>query len=128
MARRIWLAADVLFFLMFALSVVVQFNDPDPIRWVAIYGAAALVCLLSLIKRVRKWQPLVVGVIALIWAATIAPRVVGRVDPKSMFSAWEMKDSGVEESREMYGLLLVAFWMAVVALRAPRSTQRTQRS
>ncbi|HEV8364918.1 MAG TPA: transmembrane 220 family protein [Gemmatimonadaceae bacterium] len=128
MTRRIWQAADVLFFLMFALSVVVQFNDPDPIRWVAIYGAAALVCLLSLIKRVRKWQPLLVGAAALVWAVTIAPRVVGRVDPKSMFSAWEMKDLGIEESREMYGLLLVAFWMAVVALRAGRSTQRAQRS
>ena len=128
MVRRIWLATDVLFFLMFALSVVVQFNDPDPIRWVAIYGAAALVCLLSLFGRVRKWQPLVVGVIALIWAATIAPSVVGRVDPKSMFSAWEMKNLGIEESREMYGLLLVAFWMAVVALRAKRSAQRAQRS
>jgi hypothetical protein len=128
MTRRIWQAADVFFFLMFALSVVVQFNDPDPIRWVAIYGAAALVCLLSLIKRVRKWQPLLVGAAALVWAVTIAPRVVGRVDPKSMFSAWEMKDLGIEESREMYGLLLVAFWMAVVALRAGRSTQRAQRS
>ena len=128
MTRRIWQAADILFFLMFALSVAVQFNDPDPIRWVAIYGAAALVCLLSLFGRVRKWQPLVVGLAASIWAVTIAPRVVGRVDPKSMFSAWEMKDTGIEESREMYGLLLVAFWMAVVALRAKRSAQRAQRS
>jgi len=127
MARRIWQAADVLFFLMFALSVAVQFNDPDPIRWAAIYAAAAVVCLLSLARRVARWQPLVVGAIALVWAATIAPRVVGRVDPASMFSAWEMKDSGIEESREMYGLLLVAFWMAVVALRAKRSTQRAQR-
>ena len=128
MARRIWQTADVLFFLMFAISVVVQFNDPDPIRWAAIYGAAAVVCLLSLVRRVASWQPLVVGAIALVWAATIGPRVVGRVDPKSMFSAWEMKDLGIEESREMYGLLLVAFWMAVVALRTPRSTQRAQRS
>ena len=128
MAARIWQIADALFFLMFALSVAVQFNDPDPIRWAAIYGAAALVCLLSLMRRVKKWQPLVVGAAALIWAASIAPRVVGRVDPKSMFSAWEMKDSGIEESREMYGLLLVAFWMGVVAARAARSTKRAQRS
>lgn len=128
MAHRIWRVADGLFFLMFLLSVIVQFNDPDPIRWAAIYGAAALVCLLSLIGRVTKWQPLVVGAIALVWAMTIAPRVIGRVDPKSMFSAWEMKSEGIEESREMYGLLIVAFWMALVAVRAERSAKRTQSS
>lgn len=126
MAHRIWWIADALFFLMFVLSVVVQFNDPDPIRWAAIYGAAALVCLLSLMGRVNKWQPLVVGAIALVWALTIAPRVVGRVDPKSMFSAWEMKSERIEESREMYGLLIAAFWMALVAIRAERSAKRTQ--
>ena len=128
MAHRIWRVADGLFFLMFLLSVIVQFNDPDPIRWAAIYGAAALVCLLSLIGRVTKWQPLVVGAIALVWALTIAPRVIGRVDPKSMFSAWEMKSEGIEESREMYGLLIVSFWMALVAVRAERSAKRTQSS
>ncbi len=128
MTSRLWQVADALFFLMFALSVVVQFNDPDPLRWATLYGAAAVVCLLSLVGRVAKWQPLVVGAIALIWAVTIAPRVVGTVSPKSMFSAWEMTNLSIEESREMYGLLLVALWMAVVAIRAERSTKRAQRS
>lgn len=128
MAHRIWWIADALLFLMFLLSVIVQYNDPDPIRWAAIYGAAALVCLLSLFGRVVRWQPLVVGAVALVWALTIAPRVIGRVDPKSMFSAWEMKSEGIEESREMYGLLIVSFWMALVAVRAERSAKRTQSS
>jgi hypothetical protein len=35
-----------------------------------------------------------------------------------MFEEFEMKNIGVEESREMYGLLLVAGWMAVLAHRA----------
>ena len=28
----------------FVLSVLVQYNDPDPGRWVLMYGAAALIC------------------------------------------------------------------------------------
>jgi hypothetical protein len=64
----------------------------------------------------------------LVWALTIAPRVVGKVNPGEMFSAWEMKNAGVEESREMYGLLIVSFWMAFVAVRAERSTKRAQSS
>jgi hypothetical protein len=38
-----------------------------------------------------------------------------------MFGAWEMKDTGVEESREMYGLLIVAGWMVVLTIANRRS-------
>lgn len=127
MATRLWQLADVFFFLMFTLSVLVQFNDPDPVRWAAIYGAAALVCLASLLARQVRRPALVVGAVAFVWALTIAPRVIGKVNPASMFSAWEMKNSGIEESREMYGLLLIAAWMALTAVRAERSAKRAQR-
>ena len=50
-ARIAWKVADVLFLLMFAFSVVVQVNDPDPLAWMVIYGAAALACLLSLLGK-----------------------------------------------------------------------------
>jgi len=55
---------------------------------------------------------------ALAWAATIAPRVIGQVPFLDMFKEFEMKDIGVEESREMYGLILVGGWMSFVAHRA----------
>ena len=46
-----WKVADALFLLMFVFSVVVQVNDPDPLAWMAMYGAAAIACLLSLLGR-----------------------------------------------------------------------------
>jgi len=39
---------NILFFLMFALSIGVQYNDPDPWVWVAIYGYGAVVTLLAI--------------------------------------------------------------------------------
>jgi hypothetical protein len=42
-----------------------------------------------------------------------------------MFAEFEMRDLGVEESREMYGLLLIAIWMAAVALAAWRRRARS---
>jgi hypothetical protein len=104
--------------LMFTFSVIVQANDPDPWRWMLLYGVAAGACLLAFRRGLRWWVPAVVGVIALIWSATIAPRVVGRVAFLDMFEEFEMKNAGIEESREMYGLLLVALWMAVLTARA----------
>ena len=113
-----WKVADVLFLLMFAFSVVVQLNDPDPLPWMAIYGAAALACLLSLLGKL-PWQfAVVTGIIALAWAASIAPRVIGQVPFMDMFAEFEMKDIGVEESREMYGLLLIGGWMAALGHRS----------
>lgn len=124
-AARLWAIADGIFLAMFVIAVAVQFNDPDPIRWITIYGLAAIGCSLSLAGRGGRRFPGAVAAIAFAWAATIAPRVIGRVPFEAMFGAWEMKNSGVEESREMYGLLLVAIWMMVLALRAkPRLTQR----
>jgi hypothetical protein len=126
MTRRLWAAANLLFLVMFALSVVVQFNDPDPVRWIAIYGAAGLACGVTLGGRLRWWLPAAVAAAAGAWSATIAPRVVGRVPWRRMFEAWEMRDLGVEESREMYGLLIVAVWMTVLAIRARRSAKRPE--
>jgi hypothetical protein len=37
-----------------------------------------------------------------------------------MFQEFEMKDIHVEESREMYGLIIVALWMLAVTLASAR--------
>jgi hypothetical protein len=128
---RAWRAADAMVLLLFTFGAVVQVNDPDPVRWIAVYALAAAACLLSLLRRLHWALPALLGAVALAWAATLAPRVVGRVPFGEMFGAFEMRSVGIEESREMYGLLIIAAWMAVLALRArrgppkvsPRSTQ-----
>jgi hypothetical protein len=98
----------------FVFSAAVQYNDPDPARWVAMYALAAVACALHVAGR-RYWAlPAAVGLIALAWAATLAPRVVGKVAFGELFEAFEMKDVRVEEAREMGGLLIVAAWMAAL--------------
>jgi len=108
--------------LLFTLGAAVQVNDPDPTRWIAVYALAAAACLLSLLRRVPWTLPALVCALALAWAATLAPRVAGRVPFRDMFGAFEMRTAGIEESREMYGLLIIAAWMAVLALRARRGS------
>jgi hypothetical protein len=113
-AGKSWTAANVLLTLMFAFSVAVQVNDPDPVAWMAMYAAAAAVCLMEVRRKAPWWAACGVGIVALIWAGTIAPRVLGVVPFAAMFEEFEMKNAGVEESREMYGLLIVALWMLAV--------------
>lgn len=111
---RFWTAANVVMLAMFAFSVAVQFNDPDPLPWLAIYGAAAIVCGFEIRRKTPLWAPLVVAAIALTWSGWIAARVHD-IPIGALFAEWEMKDVGVEEAREMYGLAIVALWMLAIA-------------
>ena len=128
MRRAAWTAANAVMLLLFTASALLQFNDPDPVSWVAVYGAAALICGLELRRRVRPLYPALLAATALVWAATIAPRVVGIVPFGEMFAEFEMKNLQVEESREMYGLLIVAVWMTVVAIVAWRRSKHLRTS
>jgi hypothetical protein len=120
-----WRAANIVMMLVFVASAVLQLNDPDPLAWIAVYAAAAVMCGLELTGRLRAIYPILLGLTALAWAATVAPRVLGKVPFSAMFAEFEMHDLGIEESREMYGLLIVAVWMAVLVARGlPRRKRR----
>jgi hypothetical protein len=117
---RLWRILDGVMLVMFVMSIVVQFNDPDPALWITIYLLAAIVTFMSL-RNSLPWQGgAAVAAIALIWAATLAPSVIGKVRFLDMFGAFEMKNEGIELSREMYGLLLIAVWTGFAAFRARR--------
>lgn len=124
MKATAWTVANVLMTLAFAASVVVQYNDPDPLPWMALYGAAAAISGLEITRRVRPVFPALLSAVALVWAATLAPRVLGKVPFGDMFAEFEMRNPGIEESREMYGLLLVSTWIAAVAIAAWRRRAR----
>jgi hypothetical protein len=105
----LWRAANWTLMLLFILAVTVQYNDPDPIRWMAIYGAAAIACGLALKGRLPRLFAGAVALAALVWAATLAVKVVGK---ENLWYA--------EEGREMMGLLVVAIWTAILTLRRPK--------
>jgi Transmembrane family 220, helix len=121
--RALWIACNVLFLAMFLFSVVVQYNDPDPVRWMVIYGFAALTCLLELTRNQRWSLPAGIGLIALSWASSIVPHVHG-VRIADLFAEFEMKNETVEQAREIGGLLIVAFWMLALTVSAWRRSRK----
>lgn len=124
-SSSIWRVVDAVMVAVLLLSAAVQVNDPDPIPWIAIYVGAAVVTLLFMLRGVRWWIPIAITVLTMGWSATLSPYVIGRVRFGDMFGDWEMHDIGIEQAREMYGLLIVAVWMLIIGLRAwRRSAQR----
>ncbi len=117
--------ANYVMLVAFVFGVIVQYNDPDPARWMAMYGAAAVACGLYAAGR-RQWiVPAVVLVIALIWAATLASAALGKVRFGELFEAFEMKDERVEIGREFGGLVIIAAWMAILTVLTFRNSQKT---
>jgi len=121
MTGRLWTLANAVMLLMFLFSAAVQYNDPDPLAWMGIYGAAAVVCGLEIRRRGSAWAPAALAAIALVWAGSLYHRA-HEVPLASLVAEWEMRDLRVEEAREMYGLTIVGIWMLVmVAVRWARA-------
>ena len=117
---RGWRAFDLLMLVLFVMSIIVQYNDPDPLLWMAIYALAAAIAFMSMRSRLVWQAGAAVTGIALLWAATLAPEVIGKVRFLDMFGAFEMKNLGIEQSREMYGLLMIAIYTGISTFRAFR--------
>lgn len=104
---------------LFAFAAVVQLNDPDPVRWIALYTAASAGSFMAAAG--RQVPPIVSGalsLVALAWAAAILAGGAAATDYLHMFDAWEMKSAAIEEAREASGLLIVAGWLAVLTVWA----------
>lgn len=114
--------------LLFVFSLALQINDPDPLPWIAVYGAAALAAVAAARAPGRlPWPlPAAIGAAALVWGLRLATRSLGVEPPGRMFEAWEMKNVAVEESRESIGLFLVAAWMLVLVAASLRSRARAR--
>jgi len=112
--------------LLFAVAVAVQYNDPDPLRWMALYGAAFVIALMA---AVRGRGPIVaaagVGAVALVWGLYWAVSSGTALTLyEHMFDSWEMKNTSIEEAREASGLFIVAVWMAIVAAQSRKQALR----
>ena len=105
---------NLAFFAAFALSAAVQYNDPDALMWVAVYLAAALMCLLQYRNIRLPWLCSALFVIALVWIATLLTGIVGSVSIEEVFKSIRMQSEAVEEAREIGGLALVALWAGVL--------------
>ena len=96
---------------LFAICVALQYNDPDPIRWMLIYGAAMVISILMPMKRDAAKLGLVVALIALVWAAMLILGIYDKVTLSDVFLKMSEKGGAVEEEREAGGLLIEGVWL-----------------
>ncbi|QXD24532.1 transmembrane 220 family protein [Opitutia bacterium ISCC 51] len=110
---------------LFLLSAVLQYNDPDPLLWMIMWGAAGVACLLYGIGKLPKWLPILVGGVGLVWGLALIPgiiRTAGDIRWNEVFMQASMSNITVEWVREMGGVFIIALWMGVLILKSRKTT------
>jgi hypothetical protein len=99
------------FVVLFSISALLQYNDPDAFLWIVIYCTAALVTLGFLFKKLSYFIPLIVGLLASVGFIYLFPE---------KFEGFGTRDGAlknIEEVREAFGLLIIAIVMFAISIR-----------
>ena len=99
---------------MFALFTAVQYNDPDPVQWMLLYGSVTVHFILAARDRLYRPAVWVSLAAAVIWAATLLPDFINwiRMGEPSIVETMKAETPWVELTREFLGLVIAALGCA----------------
>ena len=116
----VWRVIAILMTGLLILSAIVQWNDPDPLRWILCYSVSAIITLCSLIRSLPPSIPLIWGLVVLLSSLFVGMDFLiseEQFDWDLFWNVIAMKNETVELGRELGGLLLVTGWMSVLTWR-----------
>jgi len=96
---------------LFVLFALVQLNDPDPERWVTVYGMVAGLSLLHGFWKPLPYVSFALMCLCLFWAFTLIPSMLEWFDSSEKSDMLgQMMDNKpyIEGTRELGGLLIAA--------------------
>ena len=114
--------AHSVFMLVMLFFAVLQWNDPDRLKWVGIYLAAALLALfitIDICKPCMRAWVIMLSIISIIMMLQLIPGVITffqGTNYQEIFSAMTDDKPYIEEIREFLGLLIVMFYCVFVGI------------
>ena len=124
MGSFVWSGLNGLMGALFVFAAALQYNDSHWLRWMLLYLAAAVPCVVAVRRRARWLLPAAIAAVGLIWVSFYVARGAWTVPLGEMFAEWEMKNQQVVDTREMFGLFIVVGWMAVLTVASLRPSSR----
>lgn len=100
--------ANLILGTIFLLSAAVQYNDPDPIAWILIYGLVAGVLFFAAFGKRNKWVAIVGIAVSAVWFISLLPEFINWIQMGMPNIAGTMKteEPHIEYTREFLGLAL----------------------
>jgi hypothetical protein len=112
MENRLHTVIGILFALLFLAFAIVQYNDPDPLTWILVYGFMVVLHLVSIRMRLSVVVSLLPMGAAIVGAFLLWPDeyigLTGKMDSRP----------AVEFARESLGLAVCALGCAYVFVRS----------
>ena len=95
---------------MFLLFTLVQYNDPDPVQWMLMYGGVMVFYSMAALGRFYRPAIWVWLGAALLWAATYVPDFWDwiKMGEPTIVGTMKAETPYVENTREFLGLLIAA--------------------
>lgn len=101
--------------LVFLIFGFLQYNDPDGIFWMLVYGAAAVLSFLSYQKKIPRLLLLITAGVFILGAVYLWPPDYQGLSLKDGYT------TAIEEARESLGLGICAAGMLWLVLRAKKN-------
>jgi hypothetical protein len=107
---------------MFLTFAFLQINDPDPVIWILIYGAMAVLSIMAIFEFYPRKFIIGLMVLFVLYSAVYAPGAVEWLnqDNKSLLfdDLAKMQHPYIEETREFLGLLICIIVLIIFLVRS----------
>ena len=111
---------------LFAFSVTLQINDPNPAPWILLYGMSALAAGLAAAGRSSRYLALGVLAICALWEIQYLRVGAWHTPLSALVAEWHMTNETIVLGREFYALILIGSWMTVIGCTARRNAPTAQ--
>jgi hypothetical protein len=113
---------------LFLLFAFIQINDPDPVIWILIYGAMAVICVMAAFGYYYSRILAVILITYVAYSLTFLSGILEwlKQDDKSILfdNIAKMQHPYIEESREFLGLFISIIVLIMYLVRAKLARRR----
>jgi len=104
---------------LFFVSAALQFNDPDPLFWIAIWGVSGFIALFAAFKKCNPWVILAVLAVCAFEAFRLFPAFWTWLSSgaPSIVQTMQAESPHIEVVREFLGLLILISSMTFFYIR-----------
>lgn len=105
---------------VFLLFAIAQYNDADPLQWMALYAFVAAAAAFAAFGRYHRWLMVVGIAVCIVWLGLLVPEFVHwlRMGMPNIAGSMKAEEPHIEYTREFLGLFLCLIVLGILYFKA----------